>query len=140
MDTLGHETRRLFQFLRRRWLPEPNFDEGFLKSLDGFSSIQNQMRSDRKLVGLSAQMYPDLQKLICEPAARSRSTSPDVKSDKDKLWIEEVHQILQIIQTMEIAWMNSRMEDFDAHPLNRGWVAVFHRWSMMPAFRRAWPV
>ena len=36
--------------------------------------------------------------------------------------------------------MNSRMEDFDAHPLNRGWVAVFHRWSMMPAFRRAWPV
>jgi GNAT superfamily N-acetyltransferase len=140
MDTLGHETRRLFQFLRRRWLPEPNFDEGFLKSLEGFSSIQDQMRSDRTLDGLSMQMYPDLQQLMLKPPTGSRSTASQDQSVDGKLSIEEVHQILQIIQTMEIAWMNSRMEDFDAHPLNRGWVAVFHRWAMMPAFRQAWPV
>lgn len=140
MDALGHETRRLFQFLRRRWLPQPDLDAGFLKSLDGFSDIQQQLCSDRRLGHLSAQMYPDLQRHVRKGKPESSGNGVPRKRGEDKLSIEELHLILQIIQTMEIAWMNARMEDFDAHPLNRGWVAVFHRWAMMPAFRRAWPV
>ncbi|MBI1310263.1 hypothetical protein GC176_03070 [bacterium] len=144
MDTTGHETRRLFQFLRRRWLPEPDLREGFLKSLDGFSKLQEHLRDHKELDRLSQHMYPDLQSLIAElpaeaapvPQGKARSS----KDRSDKLTIPEVHEILHIMQTMEVAWLNARMEDFDAHPLNRGWVAVFHRWSMMPEFRHVWPV
>ncbi len=136
MDTLGHETRRLFQFLRRHWLPQPDLDAGFLKSLDGFSKIQQQLRSSEKLNRLSREMYPDLERLMRDPEMRSDIS----ESNRPLLEIEELHEILQIIQTMEVAWMNARMEDFDAHPLNRGWVAVFHRWAMMPSFRQTWPV
>jgi len=144
MSRLGHETRRLFQGLRRRWLPEPDLQEGFLKSLDGFSNLQDHLRQDRGLDRLSRQMYFDLDGLICDASPDSSSSNAGASTAPatadDRLTIAEVHEMLQIIQTMEVAWLNARLEDFDAHPLNRGWVTVFHRWSMMPAFRRLWPV
>lgn len=136
MDALGHETRRLFQFLRRHWLPQPDLNEGFLKSLDNFNRLQQQLRSSENLNRLSREMYPDLKQMIAGPDRKSAGK----RVDTSLLSLEEVHEILHIIQTMEIAWMNARMEDFDAHPLNRGWVAVFHRWAMMPSFRKTWPV
>ncbi len=143
MSVLGHETRRLFQCLRRRWLPEPDLQEGFLKSLDGFSSLQEHLRQDRGLDRLSRQMYVDLADLISDADSGTGNggagESGSVTAD-GRLTVAEVHEILHIIQTMEIAWLNARMDHFDAHPLNRGWVAAFHRWSMMPAFRRLWPV
>lgn len=141
MDRLGHETRRLFQGLRRRWLPEPDLRDGFLQSLESYRQLQDHLRENAQLHRLSLQMYADLEDIIAPAASDpSASESRSQPESPDRLSRPEIHEILHIIQTMEIAWMNARMADFDAHPLNRGWVAAFHRWSTMPAFRRAWPV
>ena len=138
MDRLGHETRRLFQSLHRRWLPEPDLTDGFLNSLDGYSSLQAQLRSDKELRNLSRQMYSDLYS-VCTDASAAQSP-PNESAGIDGLTEPVIHELLQIVQMMELAWMQSQLDDYDSHPLNRGWVAAFHRWSMMPAFRRAWPV
>ena len=144
MDTLSPQTRRLFQHLRKRWLPEPDLQDGFLESLEGYASLQEHLRSDEGLHRLSSQMYADLKDVVVTSDDDTASSGRRKRSRKDRddsrLTWKEVHEILHIIQTMEVAWMNARMDNFDAHPLNRGWVAVFHRWATMPAFRRAWPI
>lgn len=141
MGSFGNETRRLFQSLRRQWLPKPDLNKGFLDSLDGFSQLQSDLRSDGSLRQLSLDMYSDLDGLVEKTTpADEEESRPQYKRLRTTLTVPEVHEILHIIQMMEIAWMNAKLDDFDAHPLNRGWVAAFHRWAMMPAFRRVWPV
>ena len=140
MDKLGHETRRLFQSLRRQWLPRPDLKKGFLKSLEGYERMQDDLQKNDDLKVLSQDMYPDLNDVITDKPEARRTRQSNRNAQKVVLSIPELHEMLHIIQTMEIAWMSANLSEFDAHPLNRGWAAAFHRWSMMPAFRRVWPV
>ena len=45
-----------------------------------------------------------------------------------------------MLQVMENAWLSLNLDAHYAHPLNRGWMAVFHRWTNAETFRRHWPV
>jgi hypothetical protein len=52
----------------------------------------------------------------------------------------EVHTLVQMLQIMENAWLSLNLDVHYAHPLNRGWMDVFYRWTNTPLFRRHWPV
>jgi hypothetical protein len=52
----------------------------------------------------------------------------------------EVHALLQMLQIMQNAWLSLNLDVHYAHPLNRGWMDVFYRWTNTPLFRRHWPV
>ena len=50
-----------------------------------------------------------------------------------------LHMTAQMLQVMENAWLGIHLEGFHAHPLNRGWMSVFRRWSSSAAFQECWP-
>jgi ribosomal protein S18 acetylase RimI-like enzyme len=52
----------------------------------------------------------------------------------------EVHTLVQMLQIMENAWLSLNLDVHYAHPLNRGWMDIFYRWTNTPLFRRHWPV
>ena len=58
MDTLSPQTRRLFQHLRKRWLPEPDLQDGFLESLEGYASLQEHFARTRASIGSPARCMP----------------------------------------------------------------------------------
>ena len=40
---------------------------------------------------------------------------------------------------MENAWLAVDLEEFADHPMNRGWMNVFRRWTSSQAFQNYWP-
>jgi hypothetical protein len=51
---------------------------------------------------------------------------------------EELCIGLELIQLMEDAFLDLRLDDFWDHPDNRGWAILFMRWSRSPRFRTIW--
>ena len=47
----------------------------------------------------------------------------------------ELHIIAQMLQVMENAWLSLNLDVHYLHPLNRGWMDVFHRWTNAVTFR-----
>jgi hypothetical protein len=115
----------LFAELRRRWFPPPpDFDRNFLKSVDAYIEIQGQLRTDPNLGRLSAELYPEIR------------SGTEGHSEQDRA---EVHAIGQIVQVMENVWLAVGLENFAEHPMNRGWMNWFRRWSGSASFQRHWP-
>ncbi len=46
--------------------------------------------------------------------------------------------VAQMLQTMEIAWLRMQLGEFSEHPLNRGWMNVFRRWTNSEIVNRHW--
>jgi hypothetical protein len=44
-----------------------------------------------------------------------------------------------MLQVMENAWLRLRLGQYYEHPLNRGWMTVFRRWTNSEAFSKYWP-
>jgi len=51
---------------------------------------------------------------------------------------EELCVCLELIQQMENAFLDLRLDEFWGHPDNRGWVVLFTMWAQSPVFRHAW--
>jgi hypothetical protein len=45
---------------------------------------------------------------------------------------------MELIQVMENAFLDLRLDDFWEHPDNRGWAILFMRWARSPRFRSIW--
>src|SRR5262249_11053335 len=129
--------RSLFSSVARRWfaLP-PEYEAAFVESSRGFMDIQEKMRSDPRLRRLSLDLYPELNPGF--DADQSDAREPQEQADARHS--AELHVILQMLQAMENAWLSLNLEVHYAHPLNRGWMDVFHRWTGSPAVRAKWPL
>jgi hypothetical protein len=46
----------------------------------------------------------------------------------------------QLLDVMERAWHGVRLATHYDHPINRGWMNAFRRWTSADTFHRAWPV
>lgn len=51
---------------------------------------------------------------------------------------EEVCACLELVQLMENAFLDLRLDDFWDHPDNRGWAMLFMAWARSPVFRTVW--
>jgi hypothetical protein len=51
----------------------------------------------------------------------------------------ELNAVSQMLQVMENAWLGLKLSQYYEHPLNRGWMTVFRRWTNSSAFSRFWP-
>ena len=115
----------LFSSLHRRWFPPPpDFDANFLKSVDAYIEIQGQLRTDPNLGRLSAELYPEIRSGAEGFGAQDRA---------------EVHAIGQVLQVMENVWLTVGLNNFAEHPMNRGWMNWFRRWSSSEVFQKHWP-
>jgi hypothetical protein len=115
----------LFEALHRRWFPPPpSLDEGFLKAVDSYTAVQNALRADPNLGRLSAELYPE----------NGFDTSHYSLQDR-----AEIHAVGQMLQVMENVWLSVGLQSHAEHPMNRGWMNCFRRWSCTSVFQKCWP-
>jgi hypothetical protein len=151
--------RELFASIARRWfaLP-PEYEASFLHTTHGYIDLHRTMAHHARLGSLTRSMYPEL-----DPALRRQADGPTPSLPQQQppdsregnppsdtggapaitpegQMCAEVHTLLQMLQIMENAWLSLNLDVNYAHPLNRGWMDVFYRWTNTPLFRRHWPV
>jgi hypothetical protein len=115
------ETRRLFARVRRRWFPPPpKAEDRFVEAAQKALDLEQNLRTDPRLEDLSRALYPEV-----HGAGQNGSA--------------ELHTVNAMLQVMEIAWFSMQLDDYYAHPVNRGWMNLFRRWTGTGAFHRYWP-
>jgi GNAT superfamily N-acetyltransferase len=87
-------------------------------------------------------MYRELPVAPPPPPSPAPRAAPDAAGAADGSPVEsaELHTVLCMLQAMENAWLSLNLDVHYAHPLNRGWMDVFYRWTTSKTFRRYWPV
>ena len=116
--------QRLFSAVRRRWALSPSArEDASAPAARSWDRFQRALRSEEDLAPLSRAIYPELKAMA--------SSGLDVPQ-----W----HAVAQMIEAMEDAWAAlPRVDSYD-QPMNRGWIAVFRRWTTAPTLRRLWPI
>jgi hypothetical protein len=128
--------RALFASLVRRWFAmPPQYEATFVTTLQGFMELQASMRQDAQLCRLTFDLYPELDR----PSRDAEGPAEDA-GEHDRREAAELHAVLQMLQLMEGAWLSLQLDVHFAHPLNRGWMGIFHRWTNAPTVRRLWPL
>ena len=69
-------------------------------------------------------LYPELDQDPPPPPATERDA--------------EFHTVNQMLHIIEEAWIGDQLESFHQHPMNRGWMNAFRRWTRSDAFQRHW--
>ena len=132
--------RELFASLVRRWFAmPPDYEPAFVRSTHGYIDMQEAFRRDGRLWRLTLSIYPELDP-SGQVAARAEAAERSEVGAADARVRAEVHVIAQMLQVMENAWLSLKLDVHYAHPLNRGWMDVFHRWTSAPTVREHWPL
>jgi hypothetical protein len=139
-DLLAQRHRRceaLFSSLVRRWFATPpEYEASFLQTTQAFIDMQQALRRDPHLWRLTRDLYPELSSLK-EVKRLARLEKP---ADREARCTAELHAITQMIQIMENAWLGLKLDVNYAHPMNRGWMDIFHRWTSAETVRSHWPL
>jgi hypothetical protein len=129
--------QKLFGAVVRRWfdLP-PEYEASFVESTRGFMDVQAAFRADKRLSRLTLEIYPELDLT----GSSSIPPATETPAEADDRHAAELRILLQMLQVMENAYLSLNLEVNYAHPLNRGWLDVFHRWTSAPTVRAQWPL
>lgn len=131
---------RLFSELRRHWFPPPpDFDKNFLEAVKPFVGIHEALRDDGRLENLSHELYPEIRPRTGAPATPGAAPAAPAAAAGSSPNRVEVHAVIQMLQAMENAWMAVNLESYSDHPLNRGWMNAFRRWTSSSVFQTYWP-
>jgi len=142
--------RALFSSLTRRWFAmPPGYESSFVQTTLEYMGMQKSLSEEEELHWITEGMYPELGSII----ASSKSTDPatcktgqasvavsgaaNAESARSSIGL---HTLLRMLQIMENAWLSLNLDVCYAHPLNRGWMSVFYRWTSSKLFLRYWPV
>ena len=126
-----------FETLRRRWLnPPPDLKEKFEETLDEFLDIQKQMREFERTSSISRELYPEFRRHWDMSVAGVEAIDQKLAASGSS----SIHLASQMLQVMENTWLALNLSDYHGHPLNRGWMNVFRRWTSTSMMRRYWPV
>jgi hypothetical protein len=129
-----------FSRLRRRWcLPPPDLDKNFMEAVKGFVEVHKDFRGDTKLEQIGRELYPELERLLAAPSDVTTTNSNGEKSLRTGNESAEIHAVVQMLQVMENAWLGLNLDTYSDHPLNRGWMNVFRRWTSSGTLQRYWP-
>ncbi len=120
------EAGKVFAAVREEWLPAlPVDDAVWLEAAKAALQLERGLAANPNLTSLNLEVYPELPR-----AAVFRNR---------RLEVETFREISQTLQVMEIAWAASELDEFHAHPLNRGWMNTFRRWTSSQTLHRYWP-
>ncbi len=133
------DVERLFVDLREVWYPPATAEPGsFSRHAHALSELLDQLRSQKDLGFLAAQLYPEWRELTGGTADR-----PPVQ-----LWLPESYEELRsgfffctaLIQLTETVYLDLHLESEHDHPDNRGWMNLFNHWTWSGMFRVTWAV
>ncbi len=132
------QCRELFSALVRRWFAiPPEYETEFVKSTEGYVSIQKELQDNALLWRLAADVYPEFNRTADITTRLNKEGSAAEQATRRRV---EVHFVARMLQVMENAWLSLNLDVTYPHPLIRGWMDVFHRWTNAPAFREYWPI
>jgi hypothetical protein len=132
---------KLFSNLHSRWFPPPpGFNENFLQSVNGYIEIEKELRTDPNLRDFSRSLYPELGLAPITGADGANGSERERDEGRAEHRYAELHLVSQMLQVMEDAWLSLHLEGYFAHPMNRGWMNTFRRWTSSENFRRCWPI
>lgn len=103
------------------WAPAGFANELFIKHTTALDGIWERMR-----------LSPALHRLMRELSG-APSTEPDPELNTDELSLG-----LELIQLIENAYLDLRLDDFWDHPDNRGWVVLLSTYARSARFRKIW--
>ena len=131
-DDYRRAVRSLFAEVHGRWYPPPaGIDAAFQQAGRDGAEMLKQFREDKSLAGLIHDVYPEL-----PPAAPNPAPNPAPGGDEHV----ELLALYQQLDVMERAWLGIRLGTHYDHPINRGWMNAFRRWSSSATFHKVWPV
>jgi hypothetical protein len=106
--------------LENLWTPPSAANVGFVRETEELVDLWDRMRETDQLLPLFRELH-DLERILMphQPTA------------------EELAVCLELIQLMENAFLELKLDDFWHHPDNRGWVVLFTMWARSPTFRDA---
>jgi hypothetical protein len=136
-DYISVNNSTLFDRLRKRWYsPTIVPTQLFTKHTATFTGILERLKNDENLRFLDRQIYPEWNLLSPEDERwkRVRDKSMWLPDDPEE-FRAGFYICNQMIQLMEDAYLDLRLEeDFD-HPDNRGWINLFKHWCWSGMFR-----
>lgn len=125
--------RGLFASISRRWFGmAPDYEESFLAATRSYNDIHQSLEQEASLRSLTLKVYPELAATLALPA---QDTLQQQHGE-----FAPFHILLRVLQVLQNAWLSLRLDVHYAHPLNRGWLDVFRRWTGTHTFRKHWPV
>jgi len=151
-EAFVQENRALFAELRRRWFPPiPDVDRAIAQTAKDWLEMQVQFRDTPALQDIVRELVPELGTYhdnagLPRPAGEGGFESQETRAAegangaRNDLEVAEVTTVGEMLQVMENAWLALRMENYRDHPMHRGWMNVFRRWSCSDIFQQLWPV
>jgi len=104
------------------WAPASAANESFVDQTEALAELWKELRTNEELLPLMRELH-DIQ----TPAPKDHTPTD-----------REYGVCLELIQLMENAFLDLRLDEFWTHPDNRGWVKLFTMWAQSPTFRAAY--
>jgi Patatin-like phospholipase len=148
-EAFVRENRALFAALKRRWFPPiPDPDRAIAQAAKDWLDMQVQFRNTPVLKDIVRDLFPELRALADDrprPAPAAGAPGQETRvveeaTNEQNLDVAEVTTVGEMLQVMENAWLALRMESYRDHPMHRGWMNVFRRWSSSVTFQQLWPI
>lgn len=108
--------------LKNLWVAEKSTSSDFVDRAQALTEVWDRMRANAGLTELFRELHG------LRPSAQ-----PLLRSDDQELVI-----CLELIQLMENAFLELRLDEHWEHPDNSGWVELFTMWARSARFRYAW--
>ncbi|MFN0054895.1 MAG: patatin-like phospholipase family protein [Planctomycetales bacterium] len=117
--------KKLFDRLKEEWQPAVcQLEENLANSSEGYVALHEILRKESTLERIGMQLYANVLK--------------KAKDDKEPTKSNEVHFICQLLQVMETAWLEMRLDDHPTHALKRGWIRLMKRWASSEIVQEHW--
>ncbi len=120
-----------FHALRASWITiPPSIQESFLNQTEVYMQLEARLRKDANLAQYDLHLYPELVSLLKMDSTEKNTVHDDPRS--------VMHFCNQQIQLMENVFYAGCLAEYHAHPINRGWMNLFRRWTATDELRLLW--
>ncbi len=118
--------RELFVSVFNRWLARPDqYDRDDVTQNLGYVTILDKLRQDPRLSRLAAQIYGE------------KNGQPGSAPVAEDLFAEKI-MVGEMMTLLQNAWFCLDLEYNFLHPVHRGWLGVFRRWTSTQVFQQHW--
>ena len=124
--------QKVFNEARYAWYPTPTgLAERSLQMTARFSHLEQQLKANT--VPMLREVFPEIQYAAAPFVGPLQLLSADEE-------LANVSCLLSVMTLMEDVIESCGLQTHWHHPINRGWVNLFARWSTTPTFQRWWPL
>jgi hypothetical protein len=124
-------TAKLFSDLYYRWYPPPpDFTASYVESNQEYIAVHEALRDGQHLLHrLRAEIVPQA------PGCANQVPAGPVAAE---VLAAERHMAAQMLTVLENAFFGLNLGRYGRHPVNSGWIGVFHRWLGSPVVWANW--